>query len=60
MGQSAITIFIVFFGIALLTALREGHWSRAAFWLAIFLAFYAMDRTRRARNSTGARSSKRE
>lgn len=47
MPGAGITLFVIFFGISLLEALRGGHWIRAAFWLAIGAAFYALDRVRR-------------
>ena len=38
------TIFLLFFGIALLDAIRGGHWARVAFWLAVGALFYLADR----------------
>jgi hypothetical protein len=49
MGSPGLTIFLVFFGISLLDALRGGHWLRAVLWIAMGLAFYALDRVRRGR-----------
>ena len=49
MGNAGVTIFLVFFGISLLDALWGGHWARAVFWVAIGLAFWALDRVRRER-----------
>jgi hypothetical protein len=40
------TIFLIFFGIALLDAVRGGHWWRVAFWLAIGAVFFWADRRR--------------
>jgi len=49
MKHPGITIFLLFFGISLLDALWGGHWLRAAFWLAVGIAFAAMDHVRRGR-----------
>jgi hypothetical protein len=49
MGSPGLTIFLVFFGISLLDALRGGHWVRALFWIGIGLLFYALDHVRRTR-----------
>lgn len=51
MANTGVTIFLLFFGISLLDALGGGHWVRAAFWLAVGLGFWAMDRMRRDRDS---------
>jgi hypothetical protein len=51
MAYQGITIFVVFFGISLLDALWTGHWARAAFWTAMGLAFWALDRMRRTRGA---------
>jgi len=45
--NAGVTIFLVFFGISLLDALWGGHWLRAGFWIAMGLAFWALDRVRR-------------
>ena len=42
--RANLTIFILFFGIALLDAIRGGHWLRVLFWLAIGTLFYLTDR----------------
>jgi hypothetical protein len=42
-----VTVFLLFFGIALLDALRSHDWLRAAFWLAIGLVFLRADALRR-------------
>lgn len=47
----AMTIFILFFGIALLDALRGGEWPRVAFWVAIGLVFFLLERRGRFRSS---------
>jgi hypothetical protein len=41
------TVFVLFFGIALLDAFRQGAWLRAAFWCAIGLVFLALDSMKR-------------
>lgn len=40
----AMMMFILFFGIALLDALRGGEWLRVAFWVAIGLLFFLLER----------------
>jgi len=47
MSSPGLTIFVVFFGISLLDALWGGHWLRAGFWVAMGVAFWALDRMRR-------------
>jgi hypothetical protein len=42
--RTNLTIFLLFFGIALLDAIRGGHWLRVAFWLAVGALFYVADR----------------
>lgn len=37
------TIFLLFFGVAMLEAFQTGSWLKAAFWLAIGLVFLAAD-----------------
>jgi hypothetical protein len=39
-----LTVFILFFGIALLDALRGGEWPRVAFWLAVGALFFILER----------------
>jgi len=46
------TIFLLFFGVAALDAIRGGHWIRIAFWLVIGAFFFAADRRALARRST--------
>jgi hypothetical protein len=43
--RPAFTIFILFFGIAFLDAVRGGHWPRVFFWVVIGLLFFLADRT---------------
>ena len=44
-----LTIFILFFGIAVLDALRGGHWLQVVFWLILGAGFYLADRRDRAK-----------
>ena len=41
------TIFVLFFGIALIDAFQSRSWLRAAFWCAIGLGFLAADTLKR-------------
>lgn len=38
-----VTVFLLFFGIALLDAIRGREWVRAMFWLAIGIVFLRAD-----------------
>jgi len=38
-----VAVFVLFFGVALLDALRSQDWLRAAFWVAIGLVFLRGD-----------------
>lgn len=42
--RTNLTIFILFFGIALLDAIRGGHWLRIVFWLCVGTLFFLADR----------------
>jgi hypothetical protein len=42
-----VTVFLLFFGIALLDAIQSHDWLRAALWLAIGLVFLRADALRR-------------
>ena len=44
MKSSGLTVFVLFFGIALLDALRGGEWPRIAFWLAVGTGFWVLER----------------
>jgi len=44
-----VTVFLLFFGVALLDALRSQEWLRAAFWVAIGLVFLRGDTLLRRR-----------
>ena len=41
------TIFILFFGVALLEAFQSGNWIKAMFWLAIGAVFLIGDSVRK-------------
>lgn len=43
MRHPAVTIFLVFFGMALLDALSDGRWQRIAFWVAMAAVFILLD-----------------
>jgi hypothetical protein len=49
--RTNLTIFFLFFGIALLDALRGGHWPRMLFWVAIAAVFYFADRRQAAKRA---------
>lgn len=42
--RTNLTIFLLFFGIALLDAIRGGYWLRVAFWLVVGALFLVADR----------------
>ena len=42
--RPAFTIFILFFGIAFLDAVRGGQWPRILFWVVIGILFFLADR----------------
>lgn len=42
--RGSFTIFLLFFGIALLDAVQGGYWLRVLFWLAIAALFLYADR----------------
>ncbi len=45
------TIFILFFGISLLEAIRTVNWPRVGFWLLIGVFFLALDQRSRLRRT---------
>lgn len=45
----ALTIFLLFFGVATLEAFQTRNWLKAAFWLAIGLVFLMTDNLRTLR-----------
>jgi len=49
--RTNLTIFILFFGIALLDAIRGGHWVRILFWLTIGAIFFLADRRELAKRA---------
>lgn len=46
MKYPGMTIFLLFFGLSLLDAVWGGHLLRAAFWLAMALAIWGLERMR--------------
>jgi len=42
--REAMTIFVIFFGITLIDAVTTAEWWRAAFWISIAGAFWALSR----------------
>lgn len=56
MANNGLTIFVVFFGIALLDAAGDGQWRQVTFWIAIGLAFVILGRMRRGRGHTSGPS----
>ena len=42
------TVFLLFFGIAMLEAFQTRNWIRAAFWLAIAIVFLLADNLRKS------------
>ncbi len=49
--RTNLTIFILFFGIALLDAIRGGAWLRILFWLAIGALFFVADQRQLAKRA---------
>ena len=47
-------IFLVFFGVAALDALRGGDWLRIVFWVVIGFFFFVADRREAARDQAAA------
>jgi hypothetical protein len=43
MPRAGVTIFLVFFGIAVLDAFSDGRWPRIVFWLVMGTAFALLD-----------------
>ena len=41
------TVFVLFFGIALLEAFQNGQWMRATFWLVVGTVFLVADNLRK-------------
>jgi hypothetical protein len=41
-----LTVFILFFGVALIDAVRGGDWLRVLFWLAMGVTFWLLDQRR--------------
>ena len=45
------TVFVVFFGVAVLDAIRSFHWLRIIFWLGMGVLFIVADGMRKGRES---------
>ena len=43
------TVFLLFFGVAMLEAFQTRNWIKAGFWLAIGIVFLAADNFKRKR-----------
>jgi hypothetical protein len=43
MARPGFVVFLLFFGIAFLDAVRGGQWPRVAFWLLIAALFWFLD-----------------
>ena len=52
--RTNLTIFLLFFGIALLDAIRGGYWLRVVFWLLVGALFYLADRRQLAKRAPKA------
>lgn len=50
---TSLTIFVLFFGVAMLEAFQTHNWIKAAFWLAIGLVFLLADNLRRFAGNPG-------
>jgi hypothetical protein len=46
-----LTVFILFFGVALIDAVRGGEWPRVAFWVTMGLVFFLIERKGFFRNT---------
>jgi hypothetical protein len=44
MRHEGVTVFLLFFGLALLDAIADGQWLRAGFWVAVGVGFVLLDR----------------
>lgn len=52
--RTNLTIFILFFGISVLDAIRGGHWLRILFWVAMAAGFFVADRRQMAKRAPRA------
>lgn len=50
----ALTIFLLFFGVATLEALQTRNWVKAGFWLAIGVVFLLADNVKAFRDRTSS------
>jgi hypothetical protein len=44
MSKPGFTVFLLFFGVALLDAVQGGAWPRIAFWVGAGIAFWLLER----------------
>lgn len=44
MRYAGIAVFVLFFGVSLLDAFANQEWARAGLWLAVGVAFWALER----------------
>jgi len=49
--RTNLTIFLVFFGLSLLDAIRGGHWLRILFWVVMAALFLYADRREMAKRA---------
>jgi len=49
--RTNLTIFILFFGISVLDAIRGGHWLRILFWVVVAACFLLADRREMAKRA---------
>lgn len=52
MRYAGLTVFILFFGVSVVEALANHSWGRAALWLGVGVAFWALDRWGQRRRGT--------
>jgi hypothetical protein len=45
------TVFLLFFGVALLEAIQSGNWIKTIFWVAIGLVFLYADNLKKEKES---------
>ena len=53
LASSGLTIFVVFFGVAMIDALRHGEWTMSVIYIGLALLFVRDGWRRSAANSTG-------
>lgn len=58
MRHEGLTVFLLFFGLALLDAITTGRWVQAAFWIAVGACFVVLDRWSHRNSSTHRRGNR--